>query len=87
MDTAETIDEAAAQPAPPQASLEAQEADYERFVGRLAKIWLNEPVENKKYIEGRLAGYSEGIVKVALKNHEVSVPYDGILKANLVVEF
>jgi ribosome maturation factor RimP len=62
-------------------------ADYERFVGRLAKIWLSEPVENKKYIEGRLAGYSEGVIKVALKNHEVSVPYDGILKANLVVEF
>src|SRR5271155_1568038 len=62
-------------------------ADYERFVGRLAKIWLNEPVENKKYIEGRLAGYSDGVVKVALKNQELSLPYAGIAKANLVVEF
>ena len=38
--------------------------DYERFAGRLANIWLNEPVENQKYFEGRLAGYSDGIVKL-----------------------
>jgi len=61
-------------------------ADYQRFVGRLAKIWLNEPVENQKYMEGRLAGYAEGVVKLALKGREVSIPYDGIRKANLVVE-
>ncbi|MGA8224109.1 MAG: ribosome maturation factor RimP [Candidatus Acidiferrales bacterium] len=63
-----------------------KEADYERFVGRLAQIWLNEPVENQKYLEGRLAGYADGMVKLALKNHEVAVPYAGIRKANLKVE-
>jgi len=61
-------------------------ADYERFVGRLAQVWLNEPVENQKYLEGRLAGYTDGMVKLALKNHEVAVPYTGIRKANLKVE-
>jgi len=61
-------------------------ADYERFVGRLAQVWLNEPVENQKYLEGRLAGYEDGVVKLALKNHEVAVPYAGIRKANLKVE-
>jgi len=61
-------------------------ADYERFVGRLAKIWLNEPIENEKYFEGRLAGFSDGMVKLALKKREVLVPYAGIRKANLVVE-
>ena len=61
-------------------------ADYERFVGRLAKIWLNEPIENEKYFEGRLAGFSDGMVKLALKKREVIVPYTGIRKANLVVE-
>jgi ribosome maturation factor RimP len=60
--------------------------DYERFAGRLAKIWLNEPLENQKYFEGRLAGYAEGIVKLALKNREIQIPYAGIRKANLVVE-
>jgi len=62
-------------------------ADYERFVGRLAQVWVNEPVENQKYLEGRLAGYADGLVKLALKNHEVSVPFTAIRKANLKVEF
>jgi ribosome maturation factor RimP len=60
--------------------------DYERFVGRLANIWLNEPVENQKYFQGRLAGYADGIVKLTVRDREVAVPYAGIRKANLVVE-
>jgi ribosome maturation factor RimP len=60
--------------------------DYQRFAGRLARIWLNSPVENQKYFEGRLAGYVDGVVKLALKNREINVPFAGIRKANLVVE-
>ncbi|HEY4880385.1 MAG TPA: ribosome maturation factor RimP [Candidatus Acidoferrales bacterium] len=61
-------------------------ADYERFVGRLAKIWLNEPVDKQAYMEARLAGYSDGIVKVKQRDKEIEIPYSGIKKANLVVE-
>jgi len=61
-------------------------ADYERFTGRLANIWLNEPVENQKYFQGRLAGYADGTVKLTVRDREVAVPYAGIRKANLVVE-
>lgn len=61
-------------------------ADYERFAGRLAKIWLTEPIENQKYWEGRLAGENNGIVKLAVRDREVTVPYNQIRKANLVVE-
>lgn len=61
-------------------------ADYDRFAGRLARIWVNEPVENQKYFEGRLAGYANGTVKLTVKEHEISLPYAGIRKANLVVE-
>ena len=61
-------------------------ADYERFVGRLAKIWLNEPIEKQVYLEGRLAGYADGVVKVTVRDRELAVPYAGIKKANLVVE-
>jgi ribosome maturation factor RimP len=61
-------------------------ADYERFVGHLAKIWLTEPVENQKYFEGRLAGYADGLVRFAVKNREIAVPFTGIQKANLMVE-
>ncbi|MGA7913602.1 MAG: ribosome maturation factor RimP [Candidatus Acidiferrales bacterium] len=61
-------------------------ADYERFAGRLAKIWLNEPIEKQAYLEGRLAGFVDGIVKVTVRERELAVPYTGIKKANLVVE-
>jgi ribosome maturation factor RimP len=61
-------------------------ADYERFAGRLAKIWLNEPIEKQAYLEGRLAGYADGVVKVNVRDRELDVPYTGIKKANLVVE-
>jgi ribosome maturation factor RimP len=61
-------------------------ADYERFAGRLAKVWLNEPLEKQSYLEGRLAGINEGIVKLAMKDREIAIPYAGIRKANLVVE-
>ena len=60
--------------------------DYERFAGRRAKIWLNEPVEHAKYFEGRLAGYADGTVKIEVKDHMVALPFAGIRKANLVVE-
>jgi ribosome maturation factor RimP len=61
-------------------------ADYQRFAGRLAKIWLNEPVENAKYFEGRLAGFAEGNVKLTVRDRELTLPFAGIVKANLVVE-
>ena len=65
----------------------ARPADYERFVGRLARIYLNEPVENSKSFEGRLAGYADGLVQLDVKGRIVTLPFAGIRKANLVVEF
>ena len=61
-------------------------ADYERFVGRLAKVWVTEPIENQSYFEARLAGYANGMVKLSVRDREVAVPFSGIKKANLVVE-
>ena len=61
-------------------------ADYERFIGRLAKIWLNEPVEEQKFLEARLAGYADGNVKLAVRDREIAVAFGNIKKANLVVE-
>ena len=61
-------------------------ADYERFVGRLAKVWVSDPIENQNYFEGRLAGYADGMVKLNVRDRELAVPFSGIKKANLVVE-
>ena len=63
-----------------------KESDYERFAGRKAKIWLNEPIEGKSYLEARLAGITDGVVKLGLKDHEMDIPYSAIKKANLMIE-
>ena len=62
-------------------------ADYERFVGRLARITLDAPVENQKFFEGRLAGISGGTVQIEVKGRRIGLPYAAIRKAHLVVEF
>ncbi len=62
-------------------------ADFERFVGRLARISTLEPVENAKFFEGRLAGFADGMVQLEVKGRVIALPLGGIRKANLVVEF
>ena len=62
-------------------------ADYERFVGRLARITLDAPVENATFFEGRLAGFANGLVQIEVKGHRIDLPYAAIRKARLVVEF
>jgi ribosome maturation factor RimP len=62
-------------------------AEFERFTGRLARISTNEPVENQKFFEGRLAGFADGKVQIEVKGRVLALPMEGIRKANLVVEF
>jgi ribosome maturation factor RimP len=62
-------------------------AEFVRFAGRLARISTTEPIENQKFFEGRLAGVTDGKVQIEVKGRVISVPMDGIRKANLVVEF
>jgi ribosome maturation factor RimP len=65
-------------------------ADFQRFVGRLAKISTMEPIGESKFFEGRLKGFAEGNVRMELKGKEariVEIPLEAIRKANLVVEF
>lgn len=65
-------------------------ADFERFTGRLAKVWTHEPVEQQTFLEGRIAGVRSGNVRLELKGkvpRTVEVPLIAIRKANLVVEF
>jgi ribosome maturation factor RimP len=64
--------------------------EFARFTGRLAKVWTDEPVEDAKFFEGRLAGVTDGRVHLELKGktpRSVDLPLAVIRKANLVVEF
>lgn len=62
-------------------------ADYERFLGRRARITLQEPIGKQSFFEGRLAGYADGIVRLELADRVIEVPLASIRKANLAVEF
>jgi ribosome maturation factor RimP len=65
-------------------------ADYQRFTGRRAKIWTEEPVEEMKFFEGRLSGVVDDNVRVELQGktaRTVELPLALIRKAQLVVEF
>jgi ribosome maturation factor RimP len=62
-------------------------AEFERFIGRLARISLAEPVENSKFFEGRLAGCVDGMVQLEVQGRRLALPLAGIRRAQLVVEF
>ena len=62
-------------------------ADYERFIGRLARITLDAPVENATFFEGRLAGFADGLVQIEVNGRRLDLPFAAIRKARLVVEF
>ena len=58
--------------------------DFERFVGQKARIVLREPVENQRRWEGKLAGFSDGIVALEPSaGRLIRFPLAQVEKANL----
>lgn len=66
----------------------AKPRDFERFVGKKAKVMLREPVENQRRWEGTLAGFSEGIVTLEPgAGKSIRFPLEQVEKANLKFEW
>jgi len=62
--------------------------DFERFVGKKAKVVLREPVENQRHWEGKLAGFSQGTVALESSAGKIiHFPLDQVQKANLNFEW
>jgi ribosome maturation factor RimP len=62
--------------------------DFERFVGHKAKVVLREPVENQRRWEGKLAGFSQGVVALESSAGKViHFPLAQVQKANLKFEW
>jgi len=58
--------------------------DFERFVGQKARIVLREPVDNQRRWEGKLAGFSDGMVALEPSAGKViRFPLAQVEKANL----
>lgn len=65
-----------------------QPRDFQRFQGRKAKIVLREPVENRRYWEGTLAGFSQGMVTIEpTPGQRVCFDLQQVQRANLKFEW
>jgi ribosome maturation factor RimP len=62
--------------------------DYERYIGRKAKVVLREPLEGSKVYEGTLASFAGGVVELhpATGDH-VSFTLDQVARAHLKFEW
>ena len=60
-------------------------ADYERFAGLEARLETELPIEGRRRFRGRLLGLAGDQVRLALPEGEMSVPFDAIKKAKLVL--
>ncbi|HZT68822.1 MAG TPA: ribosome maturation factor RimP [Terriglobia bacterium] len=61
--------------------------EFKYFTGRRARVALREPLEEQKVFEGRLAGYEESRVKLALDDgRTVELDLSNISKARLLPE-
>ena len=57
--------------------------DFERFKGNQAKIKTAQPIDGQKNFKGILLGISEGIVKLAVDDKIIAIPYQEIARAHL----
>ena len=65
----------------------AKPSDYVHFAGRRARLVLREPLGNQKVVEGRLAGFEDGRVRLDLGEGGLQeLELSNIQKARLVVE-
>lgn len=60
-------------------------ADFDRFAGFEAKVETSMPLDGRRRFSGRLLG-AEGVnVKLTVDGEEVTLPFEGIAKAKLVL--
>jgi ribosome maturation factor RimP len=57
---------------------------YSRFLGRRARVRLREAAEGHQQLTGELVGASDSEVTIAAGDGIVSIPYEQIVRSNLV---
>jgi ribosome maturation factor RimP len=61
--------------------------DYTRFAGREAKIKTRIPIEDRRSFEGLIVGADQGNVRIEASGRTYELPFETIVKANLVYRF
>ncbi|MDX1485385.1 MAG: ribosome maturation factor RimP [Alphaproteobacteria bacterium] len=59
--------------------------DFQRFAGFDARIETREPVAGRRRFKGKLLGTDEAMVAIKVDNDTVSLPFEAITKAQLVL--
>ena len=60
-------------------------ADFSRFAGFEAKVEMSEPLQGRRRFRGLLQGAGDGCVRMTVDERDVSLPFDGIRAAKLVL--
>jgi ribosome maturation factor RimP len=65
-----------------------KEHDFVRSIGKLVKLTMSQPVDNRRNFTGRLTDVNAGILRLSLDdNHLVELPLRDVEKARLKYEF
>ena len=59
--------------------------DFARFAGFEAKVEMSEPLEGRRRFRGRLQGADDGCVRMTVDDRDVSLPFEAIRAAKLVL--
>lgn len=62
-------------------------SDYERFLGRTAKVKVSQPIEGSKVFEGEISGVSDEAFVLRAESGVVEIPFSSVKKANLAVDW
>jgi ribosome maturation factor RimP len=65
------------------------DADFRRFAGRTASIVLEAPLNGQTFFSGRIEAVEDGhvVLLVGKRNRAHRIPFDGIKRARLEVDF
>jgi ribosome maturation factor RimP len=65
-----------------------KERDFIRSIGKMIKVTMSQPINNRRNFTGRLVDVAEGIIHVSLDDtNVVDLPLKGLEKARLKYEF
>lgn len=60
--------------------------DFEKHLGEAIEVHLYAPYEGKKYYEGKLLSYRDGVITLEVMKKTVEIPFDKTAKVCLLIE-
>jgi len=60
--------------------------DYEKNMGKLARVITKEKIGNRNFFIGRISGIHHGMIRLLVGDQEMDIPVDNISRASLEIE-